>query len=144
MVPRERYDESALFSLQQDLEALGGPALSGHVQCLEMVSGCINDLYRMRLVQSTGFISDFFVFTHQRIPALEALRARFLSETGARPPKVMVLFASDWASDHVSYRQLDNWPALRDFLQSGYVLYRDHRAADGSLNNQSYRVYLKK
>ncbi|MGI8773381.1 MAG: ArnT family glycosyltransferase [Acidobacteriaceae bacterium] len=144
MVPRERYDESALFSLQQDLEALGGPALSGHVQCLEMVSGCINDLYRMRLVQSTGFISDFFVFTHQRIPALEALRARFLSETGARPPKVMVLFASDWASDHVSYRQLDNWPALRDFLQSGYVLYRDQRAADGSLNNHSYRVYLKK
>jgi hypothetical protein len=148
-VPRADYDQTLLFSLQHDLETLPdsapfGPALSGRIQCLEMVSGCINDLYRMQLVQSTGFVSDFFVFTRQHIPALEALRARFLAEANAHPPAVIVLVASDWGSDHVSYSQLDNWPELRTFLDRDYVLSKDKRAPDGSLSRQSYRIYLHK
>jgi hypothetical protein len=151
-VPHADYDQTLLFSLQHDLEtlpdsapsgpALSGPALAGRIQCLEMVSGCINDLYRMQLVQSTGFVSDFFVFTRQHIPALEALRARFLAEANAHPPAAIVLVASDWGADHVSYSQLDNWPELRAFLDRDYVLSKDRRAPDGSLNRQSYRIYL--
>jgi Dolichyl-phosphate-mannose-protein mannosyltransferase len=147
-VPHADYDQTLLFSLQHDLETLPessvGPQLSGHIQCLEMVSGCINDLYRMQLVQSTGFVSDFFVFTRQPIPALEALRARFLAEANAHPPTVMVLVASDWGTDHVSYSQLNNWPELGSFLDRDYVLSKDQRALDGSLNRQSYRIYLHK
>ncbi len=144
-VPTVRFDETLQFSLQHDLEALGGASLSGHVQCLEMGLGCITDLYRMRLVQSTGFISDFFVFSPDRIPALEALKARFLAQVDARPPRVMILVASDWATpNHVSYAQLDHWPELRNFLDRHYTLYKDQRLPDGSLDRHSYQIYLEK
>lgn len=144
-VPNAGFDETLQFSLQHDLEKLGGAALNGRVQCLEMGLGCITDLYRMRLLQPTGFISDFFVFSPHRIPALESLKERFLAEVGARPPKVMILVASDWATpNHVSYGQLENWPALRTFLARNYTLYKDQRAPDGSLDRHSYQIYLKK
>jgi hypothetical protein len=142
-VPASHFDETGLFAWQHDLEALGGPALSGQVQCLEMGAGCITDLYRMRLLQPTGFISDFFVFTSERIPILEALKSRFLSEVHARPPRVIILVASEWGSDHVSYSQLDNWPALRTFLAQDYTLYKEKRRPDGSLDRESYQIYLK-
>ncbi|MDX6527492.1 MAG: hypothetical protein QOI43_3003, partial [Gaiellales bacterium] len=144
-VPIAGYDEGLIFSLQRDLETLGGPALSGQVQCLEMASGCIDELYRMQLVQSTGFISDFFVLRPDRLPVVERLKDRFLAEVGAQPPKVMILVASDWATpNEVSYSQLENWPALRSFLARNYTLYKDQRLPDGSLDRHSYQLYVRR
>ena len=57
------YPMGTLDSLQQDLTALNVPDLSGHIQCLDMTLGsCLNVLYRMKLVQSTGYLSDFYLF----------------------------------------------------------------------------------
>jgi hypothetical protein len=99
----------------------------------------------MRLLQSTGFISDFFVFSPDRIPALEALKGRFLTAAGARPPNVIVLVASDWPNfKHVSYSQLEHWPELRSFLAQDYTLYKDKRLPDGSLGRHSYQIYLRR
>jgi hypothetical protein len=141
-VPTFRVDETTFFALQHDLEVLGGPALSGHVQCLEMGSGCITDLYRMQLVQSTGFIADYFV-ARERIPPLETLKDTFMAEVHARPPRVIILIATNWNLDHIGYIQLENWPAMRSFLAQDYTLYKDKRLPDGSLDHQSYQIYLK-
>ena len=61
------YPMATLSHLEQDLGSLGGAQLSGHVQCLDMtMAGCINVLYRMKLVQSTGFIYDYYLFSQDR------------------------------------------------------------------------------
>ena len=51
-----------ISSLTSNLQALGGPALSGRVQCIDWISGCGTTLYRMRLQQSSGVLSDFLLF----------------------------------------------------------------------------------
>ena len=48
--------------LSADLVGLGGPALSGNVQCLGMAGGCITTLYRMRLIESSGFLYDCYLY----------------------------------------------------------------------------------
>jgi hypothetical protein len=143
-VPAASFDQAMLFALQQDLEGLGGPALSGRVQCLDMVSGCITDLLRMRLLQPTGFISDMFVFSRDRVPALDALKDRFLAEAHARPPRIVILVAAPETTGRVSYAQLENWPELRSFLAQDYTLYKETRLPNGSLDRHSYQLYLRK
>jgi len=73
------------------------------------------------------------------------LKDRFLSEVGARPPKVMILVASDWPTfKDVSYSQLEHWPELRSLLTRNYTLYKDKRGPDGSLGRHSYQIYLRR
>src|ERR1017187_8356612 len=63
LIHRYRWRETDFISsLQQNLNALGGSSLSGHIQCIDSISGCGNVLYRMRLSPSTGVLSDFLLF----------------------------------------------------------------------------------
>jgi hypothetical protein len=43
------WETDFITSLEQNLTALGGPALSRHIECIDSVSGCATVLYRMRL-----------------------------------------------------------------------------------------------
>lgn len=45
-------------NLQHDLTALSGASLNKNVQCLDMAGGCTAVLYRMRLVERSGFLYD--------------------------------------------------------------------------------------
>ena len=137
----DSFDRSMQIALQHDLEAQGGSALSGSVQCLEMGSGCITDLYRMRLVQSTGFLSDFFLFTQRPLPALEALRVRLLDQLAARPPRVIVIVASDWAGGPAYYQPTANWPRFAAWLHQHYQLASERTGPHGAVERGSYRVY---
>ena len=135
------YDEGMLLGLEHDLKQQGGSALSGNVQCIEMATGCITDLYRMRLVQSTGFISDIFLLSKQPVPALDALKDRMLSQLTARPPRVIIIVASGFAGGPLHYEPLEDWPAFAQWLRQHYSLKSERRAADGSIERGSYRVY---
>ena len=141
---RESFDRSMQVALEGDLNRLGGAALSGKVQCLEMGAGCITDLYRMRLVQSTGFISDFFLFTPQPGPAIQRLRTRLLQELTAKPPQVVVLAPSDWAGGAIHYPPTEAWPPCAAWLGAHYRRAAERRAADGTIDRGSYRVYVSR
>ena len=63
LIHRYRWWETDfLTSLEDNLNRLGGQRLSGHVQCIDSVSGCGTVLYRMRLEPATGVLSDFLLF----------------------------------------------------------------------------------
>lgn len=137
----DSFDERMQTALRHDLDVQGGAALSGSVQCIELGNGCITDLYRMRLVQSTGFLSDFFLFNQQPVPALDALRTRLMNSLATRPPRIIVIVASDWAGGAAVYQSLDNWPAFATWLHQHYRMIDERRAPDGSIERGSYRVY---
>ncbi len=117
------YPMDTLTHLQQDLRHFGEPQLSGRVQCLDMaLGGCINALYRMQLVQATGFLYDFPLFPVRDTKLTRQLQARFLGEITAKPPKLIVLSAQNWPSDTFGYDQLSRWPAFHQFLQDRYTV----------------------
>jgi hypothetical protein len=102
-------------------------------------ASCINVLYRMKLVQSTGFIYDFYLFPKRMNPVSRELQEEFLSQITAQPPRVIVLSAHTWPEDVYSYDQVSNFPAFQALLERSYTLDRErpsfpHRAG--------YRLYV--
>jgi hypothetical protein len=132
-----------LLHLQADLMRLGGPQLSGRVQCLDMTHGeCINALYRLQLVQSTGFIYDFVLFPERPTAVTDALQSRFMRLISARPPRVFVLSEQVWPGGGRGYTQLMRWPAFAQFLQQNYALETQHDK--GPADMSGYRIYVLK
>ena len=80
--------------LSSDLRDLGGAALSTHVQCLDTYAGCVNALYRMGLVQSTGFTADLYLWGPPATaaatpPVILNMREKFWDDLQADPPQVI-------------------------------------------------------
>lgn len=144
--------------LSQRLNTLGEIGLSGHVQCLDAFSGCIPTLYRDNLVQSTGFLVDFYLFPpavddQTANPVVNEMRRHFWSDVQANPPKVFIvskqvfpggLFHPD------TYEKLTWWPRFDEYLKSEYemeeewtpgreVLWSSH-----SRKEIGYRIYVRK
>ncbi len=135
------YAMSTLNSLESDLNHLGGATLSHHVQCLDMTqASCLNVLYRMRLVQSTGTISDFYLFADHQNSVTTALRNRFLEQVTTEPPRVFVLSNQMWASDREGYYGLANFPQFQSLLQDQYSLVREY--AQRPEDSAGYRIYV--
>ena len=132
------YVQPAVAQLEPDLQRLGGSSLSGNIQCVEAVNGCINTLYEMRLMQSTGFIYDAPLFTKEPNLEVQQLRAMFLSKMQQRPPKVLVLMKS-WGYDRVEV-----WPAFRSFLQNNYSIQAESGDQSGKIEPGNYRLYVQK
>ena len=89
------YPTGTMLHLESDLNRLGAAQLSGHVQCLDMtLAGCINVLYRLRIVQSTGFIYDYYLFPEHATTVTTSLQNRFLEQVRTDPPKVTLFSAS--------------------------------------------------
>ena len=123
LVHRYRWQETDfLSSLEQNLSRLGGPQLSGHIQCIDSISGCGATLYRMRLVQSTGVLSDFLLFGPDTAPIVQKTRATLFATLAQHPPQVIVI--SSWL--HINgpggFHKLDRWPAFEHFLALHYRL----------------------
>lgn len=135
-------------TLAHDLQRQGIP-LSGHVQCLDTFGGCINTLYNLRVVQSTGFLYDCYLFEPIRSPAVDAYRASFWAAYLRAKPEVIVL-TSQYCFGPDSFRKLDAWPQLRDELSRSYNQASEwhspqpqHWWARREMPSQ-YRIYVRK
>ncbi len=139
-----------ISSVEENIDRLGGSSLSGHIQCIDSISGCGTALYRSRLVQSTGVLSDFLLFGPDQTPIVRQTREQFLGEITSNPPKVIVV--SSWL--HIdgpdNYEKLDRWPAFKNYLQSNYLLDTDWRPRQPvkwwSREEwpKGYRIYVRK
>ena len=130
--------------LQQDLFRLHAANTTGSVQCLEMVNGCLTTLYRMHIVQPTGFISDFFLFVPNAPPVVQQMRSRLLDEMAHKPPRVIVLTTSRWGTDEAVYPELQNWPALATMLNTQYVLDKERPGHGNGVSDAGYRLYVRR
>jgi hypothetical protein len=123
LIHRYRWWETDFItSLEQNLDALGGQRLSGHIQCIDSISGCGNVLYRMRLAPSTGVLSDFLLFGPDDIPIIRQTRASFSAAVQANPPQVIVVTSPLHLDGPDEYRKLDRWAAFQSFLADDYTL----------------------
>ena len=130
--------------LQQDLSRLHAANTIGSVQCLEMVNGCLATLYRMHIVQPTGFISDFFLFVPNAPPVVQQMRSRLLDAMAQRPPGVIVLTTSRWGTDEAVYPDLETWPALGTLLKTQYMLEKERPGHGNGVSDAGYRLYVRR
>jgi hypothetical protein len=146
-----RYDwrnQELIAMIQSDLTQLGGPALSGRVQCIDTISGCTTALYRLRLEPATGLLSDFLVFGPQTTPAVREARAGFEARIAAHLPEVIVITAGLFPDGPGDFRKLETWPAFQQMLNASYGLCWQRTPPDpvrwwGRVETpQSYRVYV--
>jgi hypothetical protein len=147
---REHWPGEQVAALTHDLNVLGGHALSGKVQCLDTVDGCIETLDDMQLVQSTGFVYDEFLFaapnemTMRQTDVQMALRTEFLNEIEANPPQVMVVMPRLFPSGPYHYAKLGLWPAMNALLDHCYRLDAERNFPVGAgYHRAGYRLYLR-
>ena len=136
-------------ALSTQLSAFG-PQLSGQVQCLDAFGGCINTLYDLRLVQSTGYLSDCYLFSTHPNPLTALYRADFWAAYQAARPKVIVVTDQFCFGDTSGFHKLDRWPELRDELARDYVQNAEWQSATKerwwarSEYPPRYRIYVSK
>jgi len=111
--------------LRADLTALGGSNLNGEVQCLDTAAGCLSALYRMRLVQATGYLYDCYLLA----PAADdqSYQEHFWDSIRSKPPVVFVV-TSHLCGDgppNYSYHRLHDWPQFDTWIAANYHLYAD-------------------
>lgn len=120
-----RYDwqhDAFTQSLSADLTWMGGPSLSGQVQCLDMFAGCLGTLYRLDLVQSTGFLYDCYFFNQPQSVFTLEMRRRFLDDLEREPPKVIVVSNQNCLGRPLGYFSPQEWPAFSAWLRAHYSL----------------------
>jgi len=125
-----RHDEFGSM-LGRDLNDLGGTRLTGKVQCLDQAGGCIAELYKLRIVQSTGFLYDCYLFVNPA-DADEAVnqaryRTAFEQALANNPPSYFIVTSDECgvqAPDFI-YGKLAHWPQLDHMLRSKYKVVRN-------------------
>ncbi len=149
-----QHDEFA-SSLAHDLQALGGPALNGRVQCLDQAGGCLASLYQARLVQSTGYLYDCYLFIAPGSPGQKRDQDWYRdgwAQAWTRHPPDFVIVTSDECGlrpPGFAYSKLQHWPWLRHVLASQYRLVQQHvpttRIAWGGVPvlPYGYRIYRR-
>lgn len=133
--PKENIWENTLAS---DLNRLGGPELSGHIQCLDWSAGCIGTLYEQSWLPATGFFYDYLLFPQPAAAITDMEQKRFLRMMQVAPPRVIVLSNMDWPV-FTGFRKLERWPAFHDWLDLHYRL-----LIERPFNDRSYRIYVLK
>ncbi|MDQ2833372.1 MAG: hypothetical protein M3Y50_06410 [Acidobacteriota bacterium] len=138
--------------LQADLNRLGGHALDGRVQCLDMGDGCIPTLYNMRMVQATGFLYDCYMFSTVEGAERERYREAFWKAIAQRPPEVFVVTSNDCEiypeKPSYHYQKMGRWPQFEQYLMANYRLEAErvppHMVNTGSSPSKplGYRIYV--
>ncbi len=110
--------ERVVRQLASDLR----PGLRGGdtVQVLDSAEGGIHALLRLGVAEPTRFLYDFHFYHDVNAPEIQELRAEFIRELDARPPRFIVLFDKGWpwgGADRVA-----QFPALDQRLTSSYAL----------------------
>jgi len=126
-----------------------GP-LSGKVQCLDTVDGCIDTLERLQVVQATGQIYDEYLFQPSTHEVIRDSRSLFTQEVQKNPPFIFIVAASLFPSGPGGYDKLAQWPNFDDWLNQHYALAleRTPRTAYRSMGRpvipDSYRLYVRR
>jgi hypothetical protein len=132
-VKASRYDwrnQEILTMLQSDLNQQGGSRLSGNIQCLDTTAGCLNALYRMRLVQSTGFLYDCYFFAPGQTRATEQLRDEFLDELKKSHPQIIVVTDEYCLNGEHDFNKVRNWREFNDYFTQNYTLVVERHPPD--------------
>jgi len=133
--------------LQDDLHRLGGPNLSGHVQCVDSISGCFDVLYTMQLVPADGFMYDEFLFEGRESKVVAESRRKLWRAIEANPPKLFVVTDDSFPDGPGDFRKLEQWPEFASYLQRNYFLCSQKTPPDPvrwwsrTQRPHSYRVY---
>jgi hypothetical protein len=141
---RIEWRQDFISSLQGDLNTLGGPLLSGHVQCLYTIAECDTTLYRMKLVQSTGLFYDFLIFGPDRNPVIQENREKFWRELRNNPPQVFVVGAELYPTGPENFGKLNMWPQFDQYLRDNYRVYDQRSFRPGEPGPLDYRIYVAK
>ena len=132
------------FQLQRDLTQLGGDHLQKQVLCLDMIDGCFDALYRMRLLQNTGATGDTLLFSPQHDFAVDYYQNWFWQQQTQRPANVVVLVNEWYQNDEqASFRKIDAWPRYANVLRTQYVPVIERHFGPYE-TSQAYRIYLRK
>lgn len=135
-------------SLEHDLDALGGAALSRHIQCIDSVSGCPTVLYRMRLEPVSGVLGDYMLFGSESFPIVRQMRQQFDADISQHPPNVIVVSSHLHLGDAENFTKLDRWPEFANFLATRYSLDTEWHPTHPALwwsrpeLPASYRIYV--
>ncbi len=110
------------LTLERDLTQLGPhQELDGHVQCFDLVYGCLDALYHLQLVDNSGFTGDMLFFAPRLSPPVLFYRDRFWSYAQRDPASVIVVSNGVFAEPN-SYGKLQRWPEFESYLASHYTL----------------------
>jgi hypothetical protein len=129
------------FTLQHDLNRLGGEQLQHQVLCLDMINGCFGALYRMRLVQNTGATGDMLLFTPHPDFATNYYRNWFMARDHEHPANVVVVENEWFQKQQPDFAKLDAWPQYAAYLASQYTLAVERHFGDSGA--PAYRIYLR-
>ena len=125
-------------------------SLQGRVQCLDSVSGCLETLERMQIVQATGILYDEFLFHAPSAEAVRTTREMFTEKVAIEPPLIFVVTEPLFPSGPDHYAKLDGWPEFKTWLMSHYDLAversptQSRRSMGRSIVPSGYRLYLRR
>ena len=150
-----QYKSSDPFSesLEKDLGQIGTGRLQGNIQCLDIVDGCLNALYHLKIVQSTGSTGDLLLFLQQHAPVVDRARAEFWTKIQANPPAVFVLSNVTFVVQDRTFNNVNAWPRFASYLAQNYELVRQRAfppdvppTADPAAANlyPAYRIYIRR
>jgi hypothetical protein len=134
------YSNIFTETLETDLRQIGVDRLQHDVQCLDMVDGCYNALYHLKIVQQTGLLGDTILFApDSSSPLVQHTRQEFWDALEARPPDVFVI-SDEQFMDAASFDKLNRWPLFARYLTEHY----DLRSAHSFPITVAYRIYVRK
>ena len=124
---------------------------------MDAFAGCISTLYRMDLVQSTGFLVDFYFFAPEPNAVIDAMRQHFWQDLQKNPPRVFVvskqvfplpMAGTGETSD--TYDKLKHWPQFDAYLNEHYALLKEQTWTRPVLwsshadHPAGYRIYIRR
>lgn len=140
-------------SLESDLARIateiGTTTLSGKVQCLDSVFGCVSTLNDLQLLQTSGFLYDEFLFSPARVPAVDQSRALFWHAMQADPPAILIVTERLFPNGPNSYEKLNQWPAFANWMNTRYILEVERpamhlvRQGGAAFRPRGYRIYVQ-
>lgn len=157
----DSYYQSLSRDLARAADSLRGPdqpsastrdILSRHIQCLDDYAGCVNTLYRMGLVESTGFTVDYYFWRPVQNAVTEEMRQRFWNSIEQNPPRVFVV-TSQWfpgeGARGENFDKLSQWQLFDAYLTKNYSLFAGALPprvlwSSHSERSYGYRIYVRK
>ena len=101
--------------------------LSGHVLCLDSISGCLTELEKLHLVQTSPNLYDEFLFQSPVSATSLLIRDAFWRNLQEHPPRVMIVTDPLFPSGPNHYEKFARWPELDTWLRTHYDLVNDEQ-----------------